>query len=228
MTRPEIIELATQLTERKGEKVLNYTSLYRIVVQDICKRERFWWRRVLVNFALTPSVKTYDLTSLTLFPALAEIAFDEITKFSLVLTASPLQTVELAPIFDAETLIEMKLNTTTGSPARYTLDANDYKILLIDPPDLAYNAYIVGWGMANPASDSATDAVPLIPPWGHNAIVAGMNAKIFKYAYGSKNEKTLDAVAEYEQGIQDLQQRKKFDPNYTLQMALTESAVRST
>jgi hypothetical protein len=228
MTRDEIIELANALTERKGEKVLPLQTLYRFVVQDICKRQRFWWRRILVNFSLTPATTTYDLTNATLFPTLQEIALDEITKFTVVLTTNPVQTAELTPVFDPETLIEMKLNTVTAAPARYTVDANDYKILLIDPPDLAYNTYIVGWGMANPASDSTSTAVPLIPPWGHNTIVAGMSAKIFRFAYGSQNEKTLDAAAEYEQGIQDLEQRKQFDPNYRLQMSLSEDAVRST
>jgi hypothetical protein len=198
------------------------------VVQDICKRQRFWWRRILVNFSLTPNTKTYDLTSATLFPSLAEIALDEITKFTIILTANPLQKIELVAMFDPETLVEMKLNTQQVAPGRYTMDANDYKVLLIDPPDLAYNAYIVGWGMANPGSDSTNDAVPLIPSWGHNTIVAGMNAKIFKFAYGSKNEKTLDAQAEYEQGLQDLMQRRQFDPNYRSQLSLTEDAVRST
>jgi hypothetical protein len=207
---------------------LNLQTLYRIVLQDICKRERFWWRRTQVNFTMTPGTTTYDLTNATLFPSLAEIALDEITKFTLILTPNPLQVAELTPVFDPETLIEMQNNTANQQPARYTIDAGSSTVLRVDPPDLAYNAYIVGWGMANPASDSTNDKVPLIPTWGHNTIVSGMNAKIFKFAYGSKNDKTLDAQAEYDQGLQDLMQRKQFDPNYRLQMNLTEDAVRST
>lgn len=228
MTRSEIIELSNQLTERKGEKVLNLQSLYRFVVQDIAKRQRFWWRRIAVNWTLTPGTKTYDLTSAALFPSLAEIAIEEITKITVIQTANPLQTVELVPVFDPETLIEMQLNTSNVVPGRYTMQSADWKMLLLDPPDLAYTTYLVGWGMPNPATDSATDAVPLIPPYGHNTIVAGMNAKIFKFAYGSKNEKTLDAVAEYEQGLQDLMAKKQFDPNYRSQLSLAEDAVRST
>ena len=198
------------------------------MVQDISKRQRFWWRRVQVNFSLTVNQPTYDFTNAALFPSLAEIAIEEITKFTLITAPNPLQTAELVAVFDPETLIEMQNNTSVQQPGRYTMAPGDYKTLLIDRPDLAYNAYIVGWGMPNPASDTSTDAVPLIPPWGHNAIVAGLNAKIFKFAYGSKNEKTLDAVAEYEQGIQDLESKVKFDPNYRLQLSLAEDAVRST
>lgn len=228
MTRSEIIELSNQLTERKGERVLNTQTLYRFVVQDICKRQRFWWRRILVNFSLSPNVKTYDFTNAGLFPGLKEIAIEEITKFTIITSPNPLQTVELSPIFDPESVIEMTFNATQVQPTRYTMQAGDYKTLLIDPPDTTYNAFIVGWGMANPASDSTTDAVPLIPPWGHNTIVSGMNAKIFKFAYGSKNEKTIDAVEEYEQGMQDLMSKKQFDPNYRSQLSLSEDAVRST
>lgn len=228
MTRPEIIELAHQLSERKAEKVLKLPSLYCFVVQDIAKRQRFWWRRISVSFTLTPGTKTYDLGSAALFPDLKEIAVEEITKITTIQSPSPLQKTELVPVFDPETLIEMQLNTQQVAPGRYTMQAGDYKTILMDPPDLAYLTYLVGWGMPNPASDSTTDAVPLIPPWGHNAIVSGMVWKVFKYAYGSSNEKTIDAMTEYEQGIQDLAAKTKFDPNYRLQMSLSEDAVRST
>jgi hypothetical protein len=230
LTRPEIIELAHILSERKGERNLGsgLNSIYRFVLQDICKRQRFWWRRTQVSFTLTPRVATYDLADATIFPSLAEIALDEITKFTLILTPSPLQVQELTPVFDPETLIGMIYNTTQVQPGRYTIDANGSTVLRIDPPDQAYQAYIIGWGMANPPSDTTNDTVPLIPAWGHNTIVHGMVANIFDFAYGGTNQKTVTAMMKYEQGIQDLEQRKQFDPNYVLQLASTESAVRST
>lgn len=228
MKRSEILELSNQLSERKGEKVLSLPLLYTFVLQDICKRQRFWWRRVLVNFSLTANTKTYDLTDATLFPSLTEIALDEITKFTLILVSSPLQKAELDPIFDPEALIEMTINTSATQPSRYTMEQGDFKKLRIDPPDKAYGAYIVGWGMPNPATDTPSDAVPLIPTWGHNTVVMGMVAYIFTFAYGSTNSKAVDATAKYEQAIQDLMQRKQFDPNYVSQLALSGGAIRST
>lgn len=239
MTRTEIVELSNQLTERKGEKVLNLQSLYRFVVQDICKRQRFWWRRKYFSIQLAAGTPTYDLTAVVTTPAgaMTDILLDEIIKFTVILSPSPYQVAEYVPVFDPETLIDMVNNTQNTSPTqgntqapggRYTMDPTGINTIRIDPPDNVYTAYIVGWAMPNPASDSASDAVPLIPAFGHNTIVAGMNAKIFKFAYGSKNEKTLDAIAEYEQGLQDLMQRKQFDPNYRSQLSLSEDAVRST
>lgn len=239
MTRSEIIELSNQLTERKGEKVLNLQSLYRFVVQDICKRQRFWWRRNLISFNLVSATPLYDLTKVTLVSgSMAEILFDEITKFTVILSANPYQKAEYVPVYDPEALIDMVMNTTLTSPlngnnngqpgGRYTMDTSGVNVIRIDPPDLSYQALVVGWAMPNPSSDSTNDAVPLMPAYGHNTIVAGMNAKIFKFAYGSKNEKTIDAVEEYEQGILDLAQRKQFDPNYRLQLASQEDGVRST
>lgn len=193
----------------------------------------------MFSFALETGLATYDLTQEELTPtnALKEILLDEITKFTLILSPSPYQVAEFVPTFDPEALIDMINNTSPTSPSqgntqapggRYTLDPSGINVVRIDPPDNTYTAYVVGWGMPNPATDSTNDAVPLIPAWGHNAIVAGMNAKIFKFAYGSKNEKTLDAQQEYEQAIQDLAARKQFDPNYRSQLSLTEDAVRST
>ena len=228
MTRSEIIELAWELTERKGEKVLNPQSLYRFVVQDIAKRQRFWWRRLIVSTTLEIGTPTYDLTQITTTPSISEILFEEINKVTIILTANPYQTADLTPIYDPEAIIAMLNNSQTAQPGRYTMSPADYKTLFIDPPDQAYTMYIGGWAMPNPASDSTNDAVPLIPPWGHNTIVSGLCWRIFKFAYGSKNEKAMDAQAEYEQGIQDLAQKREFDPNYRLQLASSESAVRST
>ena len=228
MTRTEIINLANQLTERKGEKVLDLPTLYRFVLQDICKRQRFWWRRVQVNFNMTINTPTYDLTSAALFPSLAQLAIEEITKFTIITSPNPLQTAELVAVFDPETVIEMQNDTQTQQPGRYTIQPGSSSILLVDPPDAAYDSYIIGWAMPNPPSDTTDDSVPLIPTWGHNTVVSGLMAKIFRFAYGSKNEKAMDAAAEYEQGIQDLESKRWFDPNYRSQLSLAEDAVRST
>jgi len=208
------------------------------VVQDICKRQRFWWRRIAFTFQTVQGQGTYDLTTISTTPPITEILLDEITKFTLLMTTSPLQVTELLPAFTPESLIEMTANTTPTNPTngnnngavggRYTMDAGDYKTIRIDPPDAAYTAYIVGWAMPNPGGDSTNDNVPLIPPWGHNTIVTGIVAKVFRFAYGSSNMKSVDSAAEYEQGIQDLAQRKQFDPNYRTQLVTHESAIRST
>jgi hypothetical protein len=229
MTRQEIIELANQLSERKGERVLNLESLFRFVCQDIAKRQRFWWRRGYVTFNLAPGTKTYDMTALPGgSPALTEISVEEITKFTLILSPNPYTKLELVPVFDPQTFIDMAVNTQLSAPGRYTLDANDYKTLRIDPPDMAYAAYLVFWAMPNPASDSTNDIVPLIPAWGHNAIVEGMKAYIFEFAYGAENPKAVRATERYEQAVQDLMSKKQFDPNYRSQLSLSEDAVRST
>jgi hypothetical protein len=207
---------------------LNLQSLYRFVVQDIAKRNRFWWRRVETSFSIVPPAQEYDYTAVTTSPTLTEIVFDEITDFRYIVTPNPLQTAKIQPAFGPGAISEMLNNPTPGPPSRYTMLPGDYKTILIDPPDTTYTAYLTGWAMPNPASDSAVTAVPLIPPWGHNTIVAGIMAKIFRFAYGSQNAKTIDAVAEYEQGIQDLAMRKQFDPHYDVQLSLSESAVRST
>ncbi|MBV9179880.1 MAG: hypothetical protein JO356_01095 [Acidobacteria bacterium] len=239
MTRTEILELANQLSERKGEKVLSLPNLYRLVLQDICKRQRFWWRRLVFSFQTVVAQPTYDLTSVVTTPAgaMTEILLEEITKFSLIIPTNPFQTAEMLPMYDPETLLEMIQNTTITSPTqgnvnapggRYTLDPSGINVIRMDPPDAAYTAYVVGWAIPNPATDSTNDAVPLIPAWGHNTIVSGLVWKIFKWAYGSTNQKTEDAKEEYEQGILDLMAKRQFDPNYKLQLAMSEDAVRST
>ena len=248
MTRPEIIEFALQFVERKGEKSLSMPTLYKLVLQDICKRERFWWRRIQFNFNALANTQTFDLTTITTVPANAmqEILLDEITKFTLILSPNPFQTAEFVPVFDPETLIEMINNTQPASPnnpsvqfpgagGRYTMDPSGPNVVRIDPLDINYTAYIVGWAMPAPATDSTNDTVPLIPAWGHNTIIDGMKSYIFDFAYGPDSAKAIGAKQRYEQGIQDLAQRRQFDPNYKLQLATTDDqsgamtgAIRST
>lgn len=209
--------------------MLSTNSLFAFVCQDICKRSRFWWRRLIVTWPLTANTPTYDFTNAALFPSLKEIAVEEIQRFTLIIAAGPpLQEVRLMPIFDSEGIIEMTLNTTLAQPARYTIDPLTYSKLRIDPPDLNYTAYIVGWAMPNPAADSVNDVVPLIPPWGHNAIVEGMKAKIFEFAYGPESGKATGARELYEAAILDLLSKKQFDPTYILQLNVKEHAIRST
>ena len=243
MQRQEILELALQLAERKGEKTVSLPALYRFVMTDICKRERFWWRRVVFSFTLTIGQPTYDLTQITTVPstALDEILLDEITKFTIILSPNPYNVAEMVFTPSAETLIDMINNNQLTSPSsgnssngifspggRYCFDGNDYKTIRIDPPDLAYTAYIVGWGMPDPPSESTLDTVPLIPPWGHNTIVEGMKAYLFDFAYGADHPKALGAHANYDKAIQDLAARRQPDPHYRLQLASSEAAVRST
>lgn len=240
MTQTEIIELANVLTERKGEKtLLSNSSLYRFVLQDICKRQRFWWRRIYFSFQTVIAQPLYDLTAVATTPstAMQNIILDEITKFTIILTPQPFQVAEFVPVFDPEALIDMVNNTTLTSPSigntqspggRYTMDPSGINTVRIDPPDNVYTVYVVGWAMPNPPSDNSSDVVPLIPAYAHNTIVQGLVAKVFRWAYGSTNSKTMDAVGEYEQGLQDLMQRKQFDPNYKSQLSLREHAVRST
>jgi hypothetical protein len=242
LTKTEIITAANLQTEQKAAAISNgdlVKTYYRSVCRDICKRERYWWRRVEFSFPLAANQATYDLTAVTTTPVnrMAELLLDEITKFTIILSPSPYQIAELQPVFDPQALIDLIQNTSPTSPTqgntqapggRYTMDSSGPNVVRIDPPDLDYTAYIVGWGMPNPAVSSTEEVVPLIPAWGHDTIVSGIIAKIFRYAYGSKNAKTIDAVEEYEQGIQDLAARKQFDPNHSVQLILNESAVRST
>ena len=228
MKRSEILELANQLTERKGDNILNLPLLYSRVLRDICKRQRFWWRRVQGSFTMTIGTPSYDLSDTTIFTGIENIALDEITKFTIILAPSPLSVRELTAVFDPETVIEMQQVTGNAQPTRYTMKPGTSQTLLIDPPDSAYSSYVIGWGMPNPATDSASDDVPLIPSWGHDTIVDGMRVQIFSQVYGDGHAKTNKAVKDFEKGMEDLAMRIKFDPNYARQLAVNGEAIRST
>lgn len=221
MTRSDIIELVNQYTERKAEKIFDMNLLFASTCQDICKRGRHWWRKWDVTFNLTQGVSTYDLTVAANFtPNLTDIAVEEIAHVILILQqGSPTQqqTVELTPIFDQMGISSMKQNTQQAQPSRYTIDPSTWNSLRVDPPDATYLTEMMFWAMPNLAKENASDTVPIIPPFYHNIVVEGMEARVNKRVYGADDSRYIDAKESYEQSILTMMMRPQFTPNYSRQ-----------
>lgn len=235
MTRSDIIDLVNVLTENKAKPFGNkLQQLYMFIVQDICKRKRYWWRKIIFSFNTQAgsAFQNYDLLTITTTPAITDIAIEEIIKLELVVPkiGTTPQFSELTPIFDSYGRASILENTQPGQPGRYCFLNNDWHNLTLDPSDAVYKIYLDGWAMPNPAStDSSSDAVPLIPPWGHNAIVEGMIAYVWENAYGARDARTLDYKNRYEQSILNLQMRPQFTTDNTQQVInSSDSAIRST
>ncbi|TAL45055.1 MAG: hypothetical protein EPN91_03170 [Salinibacterium sp.] len=232
MKRSEVITMAGLLTEQKGKPLTDKMALvFSFVVQDICKRNRFWWRKQSLTFPTVAGTTTYDVTAVTTVPAsqLSETAVEEVTLLQVLDTSvSPSRWVKLTPIYDDAAIQDMLLNTTQSAPGRYTFAPNDYKTILTDPPDKVYTLRMNCWAMPNPATDSSSETVPLIPPWGHNTIVEGMAAYIWESMYGLRDPKTVDYKKRYEDSIINLQARPRFSTDYVQTLTSSEDAIRST
>ena len=226
MTRTDIIELANQLTERKAEKMLSLNLVFSTVVQDICKRFRFWWRKLDVTFTMTQNTTTYDFTTITTTPTLSEIAVAEIIQLAIIIQAvNPFQDSELTPIFDGQGFREMKNNTVQAQPGRYTMGVDDWKTLRIDPPDKSYTAEMTFWAMPIIDTDVAATTVPLIPPYDHDTIVAGMEAAINRRVYGPDDRRFVGAQQQYEAKLLNMMVRKQFTTNYNEQWISSDSTA---
>jgi hypothetical protein len=219
--------LVKVLTERKLENVLNFNQLFTLVIQDFCGQNRFWWRQMSVAFSLVQGTAIYDTTADSFAtPDIGQIAIEEIT--SVALLNPPSAPLELVPVFDPLTQMEMRANTVTSKPARYMMDFNDFKTLRFDPPDSNYNILMTFWGMPDPRTESADDSVPLVPPWHQKAIVSGMEARIWKTVYGPKNNKYVTSKAEYEEYVNLAQARPRYTTNFSQQMVPGERSIQST
>lgn len=239
MNRADAIELAHQLTERKAEKILNMNLLFSSVVMDICKRARFWWRKLDITFSMTQGVSTYDFSSITTTPSITGVAVEEVVVLALILQAPSnnvqINSPELTPIFDAAGFREMKQNTSQGQPSRYCMGIDDWKTLRVDPPDQTYTAEMTFFGMPMPASisdtiDAASNEIPLIPPFYHDAVVNGLCARINRRVWGPKDARYLDDKASYEECILRMMMREQFTSNVQKQWTSTDSqaAIQST
>lgn len=239
MNRADAIELSHQLTERKAEKILNMNLLFSSVVMDICKRARFWWRKLDITFTLTKGTTTYDFSTITTTPAITGVAVEEVVVLALILQPPINSTTpnapELTPIFDAAGFRGMKQNTVQGQPSRYCMGIDDWKTLRIDPPDQTYTAEMTFFGMPMPASvsdtiDTSSNEIPLIPPFYHDAVVNGLCARINRRVWGANDSRYLDDKASYEECILRMMMREQFTSNVQKQWTSTDSrvAVQST
>lgn len=239
MNRADCIELVHQLTERKAEKILNMNLLFSSVVMDICKRSRFWWRKLDVTFTLSPGVTTYDFSTITTSPAITGIAVEEVVVLSLILQTAPtLNSPELTPIFDSLGYRAMKQNAVRGQPSRYTMGVDDWKTMRIDPPDITYTAEMTFFAMPMPSSisdtiDASSNEIPLIPPFYHDAVVNGLCARVNKRVWGANDSRYLDDKSAYEECIAKMMMRQQFTSNVTKQWtsqddATLNGAVQST
>lgn len=229
MTRTDIIELANQLTERKAEKILSLPLLFGFVLQDFCGRNRYWWRNYYASFTTVIDQQDYDMSDRSIFtPDLTEIGVEEITEVALLQSGQNPPTGYLEPIFDPRSLVEMRQGLTPGTPSRYTLNANGFNHLLLDRPNGAYPMAITFWAMPNPKKDSLFNCIPLVPPWHHKALVAGLVSLIWKRVEGIGSKEYITAKQEYEDYIFLAQARPRFTTNYSQQLTSTEDAIRST
>jgi len=235
MTRSDVIELANQLTERKAEKILSLPLLFAHVLQDFCGRNRYWWRNYYATFNTAPNVQDYDMTDAAVFtPDLSEIGVEEITQVGIIQGGVTPPIAFLTPVFDPQTVIEMRSGinqngtATPGTPSRYTVDANSYNQLLLDLPNGVYSMAVTFWAMPNPKKDSVTDCIPLVPPWHHKALVAGLVSLIWKRVEGIGSKEYITSKQEYEDYIVLAQARPRFTTNYSQQLIQSDHAIRST
>ena len=227
MTRDAIISLADKWSERKGSQ-FDLQKLYEFACQDICKKNRFWWRKKFITFNLVVGTTTYDLTSISTTPTLTETGIEEIVRFTIITQNSPLQTANLDPIFDETGIFSMLEATATAQPSRYTMGVDALQTLRIDPPDQAYRVRLTFWAMPNFNDESTITTVPLIPAWHHNAIAECITAEVLEKAYGLQDVKASTMRAKYQASLIDMQMRPRFSTNYVQSLASSEDAVRST
>lgn len=226
MTRTDAIELVHQLTERKAEKILDMNLIFSTVIYDICKRQRFWWRKLDVTFSLTQGTKTYDFTTITTTPAITEIAVEEVITIALILQTAPtLNAPELTPIFDPLGFRAMKQNATQAQPSRYTMGIDDWKTLRIDPPDQTYTAEMTFWAMPIISKDQSSNTIPLIPPFYHDAVVNGMEARVQKRVWGANDSRYRNAAESYEACILNMTMRPQFTSNFSKQWTTQDDAT---
>mgnify|MGYP005815899601 CR=1 FL=1 len=201
MTFEQIIDVANSRTDNRGKKLQLNWELYT-VIQDLCSRHRWYWRRKRYTFNTAQGTETYDLTDSSVIASSGGLDVEEIIKNSVFLVNGATKS-QLGVLFDEDLQQSAILNAATQDvPEAVFIEPGTSQTLRVTPtPNGAYPIYFFAWAMPNGDYDGATGAIPLIPKYMHPILVKGLEAQINRYTIGEGSAKYMAASAEYESGI---------------------------
>jgi hypothetical protein len=227
VNRSEVIALATKLTENKIGSEIDAKALYTTVLQEFCAEARFWWRKIQFTFNTANGTATYDLGSVTTVPVITGLYIDEFTKVERV--DSTTQVARLEPVFDDEEIASILEAAQSGQPASYFILPQDGKSQTMQfdvTPGGVYKIRVAGWAIPNPASDTTSDAISLIPAPYHRALVHGMEREVWRTVYGPQDSKMLSAEAKYQKVLsQALEKKEAFSPSKVRRFVTSDPSV---
>jgi hypothetical protein len=203
MTFQQIIDVANSRTENRGKKTLQLNYELLTVVQDLCSRKRWFWRKKRYTITTVAGTSTYDLSSSSVIASAGGIDVEEIIKDSVVYVLGPTQLSRMGVIFDED--LQMKAiedTSTTGEPTAIFIEPGSYQTVRVTPvPAGVYTISFMAWAMPNSDFDGILTSVPLVPKYMHPVLVKGLETQILRYTIGEGAAKFTTANGEYEAGI---------------------------
>jgi hypothetical protein len=205
----DIIEIANQRTERRGEKTLNLKAELLGVLQEFCQEHRWYWRRKSCVINTVAATYQYDLTE----QGVANVTdFEQVSQAGVKLfDASGNVLGKLTPVFDIDQQEIYAESQDSGQPTVYWISENSTLNLYPNPNDV-FRVRIPYWATPGMDPDSLPEEVPLVPPNLYRILIKGLEAQILRYTLGEGAAKYEAARTEYEKLVTKAAMKVNFAP----------------
>lgn len=228
MTRSDVIEQAQELTERRGERVLNMNVLYAQGLQKFLREKRFWWRRKTLSFTSQAGVALYDLSSSANgLPGATDL--EEI--ITVIRYTGPNDFLELDPLFEPinQEIARLDATPATDEPSKFMIEPDTYQTLrLYNQPNGALQYVVPYWAIPNPPVDDTSDVIPLVPGYLHYALVDRLRRDIHLFLFGMESDKFKASDAEYQASLAQAEEKPAYSVRKAVELRSSEKAVRSS
>jgi hypothetical protein len=227
MKKSEVIKLARNKTQYRGEK-LDVDTMFKNRLLSFCLEDYFWWRRKSFSFNSVVGTAAYDITNTDVI-ANGVYDLDEVIKVFRV-DAGP-KLCELDPVIDPMVMEFAQEDTTRDLPGSYFfVPGAATTIQLVRIPNSALKYRVQYWAVPNdnPNAQADDDAVALVPPQYHFALVDGMVMDIQECLFGTESQKFVAAAATYKDSIVKVQGKREIVAKKARSLSVSDDAIRST
>jgi hypothetical protein len=225
LTITELIERAHQRTGRKNEgKEIDLRGMVISALQDLCRENRWPFRRMRGTFTSVAGTKTYDLTSATYGD------MDDLEEVIAVYYVNGTTVYKVGPSAQSDDMVSDLIATDSGDPSRYTLEPGTEGTIRFDKCSSVRTFYVYYWAIPNPSIEDTDDTIALLPSKYHYVLLQYVTAMFWALLPG-EGISGPNATAAYNLYLRqlDLMKRKSaFSTQETRSFKSTEAAVRAT
>lgn len=204
----EIVAITQKKVEHRGEKLLDFTTEFWLMLQELLHENRFWWAHKTAAFNTAASTATYDLSSASLFTQTV-VCFEQIESIWRITSAT--DRALLTPLLQEEEKIAALENTNAEIPGSWMKEPEAWNtIRLGGPASGTYKLRLLGWANVDPTPDQSDLIVPLVPGHLHYGLEIGLRRRVLEFLFGQGDPRWVVADNQWQRFLAAAARRNEF------------------
>jgi hypothetical protein len=204
----EIVEIVQKKVEHRGEKLIDFTAEFWLMLQELLHENRFWWAHKTAAFNTVASTATYDLSSASLFTQNV-VCFEQIESVWRI--TSPTDFASLEPILQDTDKIRALENTTAEIPVRWMKEPESWNVIRLGgPASGVYKIRLWGWANVDPTLSQGDLVVPLVPGHLHYGLEIGLRRKLLEFLFGQGDQRWAVADNQWQRFLAAAARRNEY------------------